>query len=115
MLAGLGCAGLLAAAGSAVLAGPARALVNAPVMEPQVAAADDIPISVAETATAEEPLDGMDARAEADFSGRRRHWRRRHWRRPWRRRHWRRRWRRHWACRWRRRRGRLVRVCRRWW
>jgi hypothetical protein len=108
VLAGLGCAGILAVAGSTLLtAGPAEALVNAPVMEPQVAGADPALVRVAERSVPEEKLADLDASELAEFTARRR-------RRYWRRRSWRRRYRRV-VCRRRWYRGRLVRVCRRVW
>jgi hypothetical protein len=112
VLAGLGWAGIFAVAGSTLLtAGPAEALVNAPVMEPQVAGADAL-VRVAERAAPEEKLADSDGSELAEFTGQRR---RRYWRRraP-RRRYWRRRYRRV-VCRRRWYRGRLVRVCRRVW
>jgi hypothetical protein len=108
----LGCAGALAVTGSMLLKGsPAEALVNAPVMQPEVAAPNTGVVPVAERPAAEEALAQASADDALEITSGRRHWRRRRrrWRRRWRRRH-------RWVCRRRWRRGRLVRICRRvWW
>ena len=103
VLAGLGLAGLIAAAPTLLSSTPAEAKnLNAPAGEP------DVPSNAKATEDRAVEAHDADAPDATDLSARRR-WRRRYWRRRyWRRRHWRRRYfrrRRYWRRRyWRRRR-----------
>jgi hypothetical protein len=117
VLASIGFAGVIAVAGSTLLAStPAEGRTNAPAIEPEAAPADAAKAEVAESNVAKHDLADFDAADFTEFSAqwRRRYWRRRYWRRRyWRRRYWRRRYwrRRYWRRRyWRRRYWRRV-----WW
>jgi hypothetical protein len=122
VLAGIGFAGVIAVAGSTLLASsPAEGRTIAPAIEPEAAPADAAKAEVAESNVAKQNLADFDAADFTEFSAqwRRRYWRRRYWRRRyWGRRYWRRRYwrRRHWRRRqWRRRYWRRRYWRRVWW
>jgi hypothetical protein len=86
VLAGIGFAGVIAVAGSTLLASsPAEGRTIAPAIEPEAAPADAAKAEVAESNVAKQNLADFDAADFTEFSAqwRRRYWRRRYWRRVW--------------------------------
>jgi hypothetical protein len=82
VLAGIGFAGVIAVAGSTLLAStPAEGRTNAPAIEPEAAPPDAAKAEVAESNVATHDLADFDAADFTEFSAqwRRRYWRRRYW------------------------------------